>query len=91
MVLIKLVITLVIILGISYFIKVPVIYILLGLSIWVFIAHFVTLDDDFEGGWSNPDGSSSIWDDSKRALLIKFLSVVFIFFLLVMFPNLGEF
>ena len=32
------------------------IYTLLGLCAWAFVGHFVTVDDDLPGGWSNPDG-----------------------------------
>jgi len=36
---------------------IPYIYTLIGFSVWVFVGHLVTADDDAPGGWSNPDGS----------------------------------
>lgn len=49
---------------------VPYIFTLIGFSVWIFIGHLVTADDDAPGGWSNPDGSLSFpWAE----LLIKAL------------------
>jgi hypothetical protein len=28
----------------------------IGIAVWVFVGHLITIDDDFSGGWSNPDG-----------------------------------
>ncbi len=36
---------------------VPYVYTLIGFSVWAFVGHLVTADDDAPGGWSNPDGS----------------------------------
>ena len=36
---------------------VPYIYTAIGFSVWVFVGHLVTSDDDAPGGWSNPAGS----------------------------------
>jgi hypothetical protein len=50
--------------------RVPNIYTLIGFSVWAFVGHLVTADDDAPGGWSNPDGSLSFpWLE----LLIKAL------------------
>jgi hypothetical protein len=49
---------------------VPYVYTLIGFSVWAFVGHLVTADDDARGGWSNPDGSVSFpWAE----LLIKAL------------------
>jgi hypothetical protein len=36
------------------------------------LGHFVTLDDDAPGGWSNPDDSTATWKRSLMELGIKF-------------------
>jgi len=49
---------------------VPYVYTLIGFSVWAFVGHLVTADDDARGGWSNSDGSVSFpWAE----LLIKAL------------------
>lgn len=42
--------------------------ILLG---WSTLGHFVTLDDDMPGEWSNPEGDKSIWYESLAELAAK--------------------
>ena len=41
------------------------------LSGWACIGHFVTLDDDAAGEWSNPGGSRKVWLSSLRELSVK--------------------
>ena len=49
---------------------VPYVYTLIGFSVWAFVGHLVTADDDAPGGWGNPDGSLPLpWVE----LLIKTL------------------
>ena len=43
----------------------------LVLSGWTALGHFITLDDDAPGGWSNPEDSSEIWRRSLGELAIK--------------------
>jgi hypothetical protein len=48
--------------------SVPFAFTLIGVSAWLFFVHLVTIDDDFPGGWSNPDGDYPVpW----KSLLIK--------------------
>lgn len=50
------------------------------LAIWASLGHFVTLDDDMPGAWSNPEGSKKIWYGSILELFAKIavlLCVVF--------------
>ncbi|WP_426701182.1 hypothetical protein ACPPVV_17715 [Rhodanobacter sp. Col0626] len=49
---------------------VPYVYTLIGFSVWAFVGHLVTADDDAPGGWSNPDGPLSF---PRAELLIKAL------------------
>jgi hypothetical protein len=42
------------------------------LSGWAAFGHLVTLDDDFPGGWSNPERSRPIWFKSLGQLAAKF-------------------
>jgi len=41
----------------SFVWHVPYVYTLIGFSVWAFVGHLVTADDDARGGWGNPDGS----------------------------------
>jgi hypothetical protein len=58
----------------------------LVMSVWAAIGHLVTIDDDFAGGWSNPDGSSQIWYQSLRELAIKLVVALFVAWLVVGAP-----
>lgn len=51
------------------------------MSGWASIGHFVTLDEDLPGGWSNPENSQKIVFISVGELLIKivvFLLTIYI-------------
>src|SRR5687767_2922342 len=37
----------------------------------VFGGHFVTIDDDYPGGWSNPEHLKTTWATSLRELAVK--------------------
>ena len=41
------------------------------LSGWAFLGHLVTIDDEFPGGWSNPQRSRSVLLNSLGALVAK--------------------
>ena len=43
----------------------------LVMSAWAVFGHFITLDDDAPGGWSNPDDSSEVWRASLGELAVK--------------------
>ena len=45
------------------------------LSAWAFFGHLVTLDDEFPGGWSNPDSQRSVLLTSLTWLAVE--AVVF--------------
>ena len=45
-------------------------------SAWAFVGHLVTIDDDYPGGFSNPQKSQALWSTSVRALGMKFLAFV---------------
>ena len=91
MIFIFLLVAITIIFALSYFANVPYIYTILGFSIWMFIAHLVTLDDDMKDGWSNPENLTKIWKSSKLELFIKFLVVITLLIILFAFPSLKEF
>ena len=80
-----------IIMGLSYFANIPYVYTITVLSILVFAGHLVTIDDDMKGGWSNPENSTSIWRSSKFELLVKFLVVVLMLIIILVFPGAKEF
>ena len=51
----------------------PYIFTAIGFSGWLLLGHLVVLDEDFPGGWSNPDGTHPVpW----RWLVVK--GVVFL-------------
>lgn len=91
MIFIWLLVAITIIFALSYFANVPYIYTILGFSIWMFVGHLVTLDDDMKDGWSNPENLTSIWKSSKLELFIKFLVVITLLIILFTFPSLKEF
>ena len=43
----------------------------LVLSGWASFGHFITLDDDMPGEWSNPEGLKKIWYGSILELCAK--------------------
>ena len=43
----------------------------LVLTAWAFFGHLITLDDDFPGGWSNPERSAKFVYQSLLALALK--------------------
>lgn len=55
----------------------------LFLSGWAFIGHFITIDDEIPGEWSNPEGSKRIWYMSLGELSIK--AVIFFLLLIVVY------
>jgi len=77
--------------GLSYFLHIPYFYTLLGVSIWIFVSHLITIDDDMKDGWNNPDNSKDIWKHSKAELLIKFLIVILLLLISFIFPNIKQF
>jgi len=91
MIFIWLAVAIALIFGLSYFMNTPYIYTIIGLSIWIFVGHLVTLDDDMKGGWSNPENLTSIWNSSKLELLVKFLVVISLLIILFAFPTIKEF
>lgn len=49
---------------------------------WAAMGHFVTLDDELPGGWSNPQGSKVVWYGSVAEFLVKatiFAGLVWLF------------
>jgi hypothetical protein len=46
---------------------------LTALTGWAFFGHFITIDDDMPGEWSNPEGSRTLWRRSLLELLAKFV------------------
>jgi len=68
--------------------RVPYIYTAAGFACWAFLGHLVTADDDFRGGWSNPDGSRRFpWG----GLLIKAVIFIGLCWLIVSFPAVKSF
>ena len=45
----------------------------LVLTAWAFFGHLVTLDDDFPGGWSNPERSAKFVYQSLLAIAVKLI------------------
>lgn len=43
--------------ALSLLFGVPYVYTISGFAGWLFLGHLITLDDDFPGGWSNPEGA----------------------------------
>jgi len=40
-------------------------------SVWIFVGHLVTVDDEAPGGWANPDGVPEVWRQSLLWLAMK--------------------
>ena len=78
----------VIILGLSVFGSVPYIYSIIGISALAVIGHLVTIDDDFMGGWSNPDNSVQFWKSSLFELVVKIGVLIILFIIISVFPNI---
>lgn len=53
---------------------------------WAFVGHLITIDDDFPGGWSNPEGSKAILNRSVGCLAGKALAVALVVFLVFVLP-----
>ena len=66
-----LIVAIVIILTLSFFVSIPYIYTITGVSIITVIGHLATIDDDFMGGWNNLVNSVHFWKSSLFELLIK--------------------
>ena len=79
-----------IVVALSLILHVPYIYSVIGIAGLVFGGHFVTLDDDCPGGWSNPDESTSFWHRSLFVALAKLAVVLALISLLLAFPKLAE-
>ena len=77
--------------GLSLAFDVPYLYTIIGLAIWAFVGHLVTLDDDARGGWSNQDGSRRFWRDSLFELFVKLLILVALLTVAATFPPLSTF
>jgi len=71
--------------------NVPYIYSILGLCIWIFIGHWVTLDDEAHDGFSNPDNSKEIWLSSRKELAVKLLVLICLLTIIFLFPSLKEY
>lgn len=78
-------------LGLSMLAGVAYIYTLCGLSAWIAVGHFITLDDDMPGEWSNPEGSKKLWRGSLAILAVKFLVFIALIVTVLSFPSLAKF
>ncbi|WP_036172041.1 hypothetical protein [Massilia sp. 9096] len=61
--------------------RVPYLYTAMGFAVWAFAGHLITLDDDFPGGWSNPDGDVPFpWAELaiEAAVLLALLWLAFL-------------
>lgn len=74
-------------LGLSAFFAVPYILSAVGMAALIFFGHLVTIDDDWRGGWSNPDGDPKIRAASVRELGIKGVILVTLLGLAAFFPE----
>jgi len=86
-----LIVALVIIWALSFFVSIPYIYTIIGISIFAVIGHLVTIDDDFMGGWSNPENSVHFWKSSLFELLIKVGVSIILFIIIYLFPSIVKF
>ena len=53
---------------------------------WAAFGHFITLNDELPGGWSNPENSRSIWYRSLGELLAKLLAFGVVLWVVVFWP-----
>ena len=54
---------------------------------WAAFGHFLTLDDELPGGWSNPESSRSIWYRSFGELLAKLLLFGAVLWVVIFWPQ----
>jgi len=60
-------------------------------TVLIFLGHLITLDEDFKGSWSNPEGKSIILKQSIIELIIKLLFSVLVWWLVLSFPILHKY
>ena len=54
--------------------SVPYVFTVLGVTGWLFIGRLITIDDEFPGGWSNPDGLHPVpWGEVGLKCLVFLL------------------
>lgn len=80
-----------IVFALSLIFRVPYIYSIIGIAGLVFGGHFITLDDDYPGGWSNPDDSKSFWKQSLHVAFVKLVVVLALISILVAFPSIAAY
>ena len=73
----------------SMFAHVPYIYTVLGMSVWAFVGHAITLDDDIPGAWSNMERSEKVWRNSRIELLVKGTAMLVFVYLVMAYPELA--
>ena len=77
--------------GLSFCFGVAYIYTLCGLAAWVAFGHFITIDDDMPGEWSNPEGDKEFWRYSLIIVAVKFLVFIVIVAIALLFPALAKY
>lgn len=80
-----------VVIALSLVFDISYIYSMTGIAALVFGGHFVTLDDDYPSGWSNPDGSESFWRSSLFAVFVKLMILVLFVIILIVFPLLAKY
>jgi hypothetical protein len=68
--------------GLSVIFHVPYVFTAIGLSVWAFFGHLVTVDEDKPGGWSNLHNQpTSSWLSllAKAGLLALLCAIVVLF------------
>lgn len=71
--------------GLSLLFRIPWLYTVAGCAAWAVAGHVLTIDEDFPGGWSNPDGKEPFpW----RELVLKAVVLLAVAALLLFLPSL---
>ncbi|GAA0860352.1 hypothetical protein [Aliiglaciecola litoralis] len=76
---------------ISYFGEVSLAFSFACVTVFASVGHLISLDDDFKGGWGNPEGDRSIVLKSILELVAKIAFSVLTWWVVLSFPSVNQY